>query len=107
MYRGLRHAARSALLFLLTNESVYTARSPGPLSCARPSANLRPSSFKERRVLYAHPTKDDAEPCNSVIYSRASINTTKEEELLLTIQASFAREFPTAECTNVLLEPYC
>ncbi len=34
-------------------------------------------------------------------------NWTEGEELLLTIQASFAREFPTAECTNVLLEPYC
>lgn len=26
---------------------------------------------------------------------------------MLTIQAIFAREFPTAECANVLLEPCC
>jgi hypothetical protein len=34
-------------------------------------------------------------------------NWTEGEELLFTIQASFAREFTTAECANVLLEPYC
>jgi hypothetical protein len=34
-------------------------------------------------------------------------NWSEGEELLLTIQAIVAREFPTAECVNVLLEPCC
>jgi len=34
-------------------------------------------------------------------------NWSEGEEFLLTIQAIFAREFPTAECANVLLEPCC
>jgi hypothetical protein len=34
-------------------------------------------------------------------------NWTEGEKLLLTIQAIFAREFPTPAGTNVLLEPYC